>query len=417
MYLLTKISVLASAIPFLLLLGVGMLGSRAHAQTGIPAVGNTTVSLPNGGTEIYFWTAASPGFYRFDYWGNINNHGSLFVRVSRVENGVVTLLHSWAGAANFGDLHEQMFVGHSGETFLVEFTDWGAGGFGSISGECASNSTDVYEPNDTCLMAAPISSGLVSASVTTGSVDFYELQVPAGHTVTVDIPNGENMYYLNLQLVAASDPALCSGMGSNAPLSQGAPLLWTNGGSSTETVFLFVAIDPVSDLGCAEYDATVLIAPTAISKFCDPMDPHSGGFPAQLNGSLGSGFGSGLQLESNGGPPNQFGYFLVGTGLSEPGIPFGSGRLCLSVQTGEAIGRYNVGSGALQSLGRFDVFGVFQNLSGTANSGTGFDVPTDLPNGGGTISAGETWHFQMWFRDQNGGAGSTGFTNGLSVRF
>jgi hypothetical protein len=31
--------------------------------------------------------------------------------------------------------------------------------------------------------------------------------------------------------------------------------------------------------------------------------------------------------------------------------------------------------------------------------------------------AGDTWHFQAWFRDTAAAAGSSNFTNGLSVTF
>ncbi len=409
-----------------LVLGISMAfcGAQLHAHpnavakaVGGPVVGTTNVSLPNGGSATYSWTAPSAGVYYFDYWGSINNFGALFIRVSSVVNGNVTLLHSWAGAANAGDLHEAMSVAVAGESFLVEFTDWGAGGHGRIGGGCPSASTDFYEPNDTCLTASPITAGPLQAFVTENSVDYYELTIPAGDGVLIDFPNGSNLFYLDLQLIADTDPALCSGLASNTPLAEGSPLAWTNTGNLPATVYLFVAIDPSITLRCAAYEPMVSITPATFLNFCDPMDPHSGGVSAQLSGSFGSGVGSDLNLDVINGARDQFGYFLVGSGFSEPGISFGSGRLCLSVAPGEFISRYNVGGGPLQSLGRFDTFGVFKNLSGTSTTGDGFDVPTPIPTSGSAISSGETWHFQMWFRDSNGGTGSTGFTNGLSVRF
>ena len=55
------------------------------------------------------------------------------------------------------------------------------------------------------------------------------------------------------------------------------------------------------------------------------------------------------------------------------------------------------------------------NLSGTSTSGTGFDVPADLPGPiNGTITPGQTWNFQLWYRDV--GANSN-FTNGLAATY
>jgi len=152
-----------------------------------------------------------------------------------------------------------------------------------------------------------------------------------------------------------------------------------------------------------------------ISTFCDPAQNNSTGFPTVLSGALGAPVGSGLHLEASSGPPTQFGYFLVGTGIDQPGVALGSGFLCLSLQAPNVLGRYNVGGGALSSVGLFDAGGVLQNVVGTSTVGSGFDVPTDLPlPGTPTITAGSTWHFQLWHREN---AGDSNFSNGLSVTF
>lgn len=39
------------------------------------------------------------------------------------------------------------------------------------------------------------------------------------------------------------------------------------------------------------------------------------------------------------------------------------------------------------------------------------------PAGNGTITAGSTWHFQMWLRDPNGGGAGFTFTDGLALTF
>ncbi|MEZ6005483.1 MAG: hypothetical protein R3F33_15010 [Planctomycetota bacterium] len=150
------------------------------------------------------------------------------------------------------------------------------------------------------------------------------------------------------------------------------------------------------------------------STFCDPAANNSTGVPARLTGSPSGAAGSGLHLDVDQGPPTSFGYFLIGTGASDPGTPISQGFLCLAVSAGNQFGRYNVVGGALNSVGQFDAGGVLQNVVGTSSTGSGFDVPAAIPSIGGVISAGQTWHFQAWFREA---AGASNFSNGLSVTF
>ena len=88
------------------------------------------------------------------------------------------------------------------------------------------------------------------------------------------------------------------------------------------------------------------------------------------------------------------------------------------------LGRYdlnvaaNQNAPALASIGVFDAAGVLQNLVGTSTVGSGFDVPTTVPvTGSPTITAGETWHFQLWHRDFVGGQSSSNTTGGVAVSF
>ena len=125
------------------------------------------------------------------------------------------------------------------------------------------------------------------------------------------------------------------------------------------------------------------------------------------------GPGSAFHLAANDGPTIEFGYFLVSAGSVDPGVSVSDGRLCLTAP----IGRYLPvagGSYQLNSIGAFDLGGVFQSLSGNSSVGSGFDVPFTLPNPpGGMISAGATWNFQLWYRD---GVASN-FSDGISVTF
>ena len=100
-------------------------------------------------------------------------------------------------------------------------------------------------------------------------------------------------------------------------------------------------------------------------------------------------------------PPNEFGFFLV---ADQPGFvanPGGSdGNLCL----GGAIGRYNqlseIQFSGLERIIRLDL-----------------DLPdTPTPTGPTSIMAGQTWHFQAWFRDNTGGP-SSNFSEAVEVTF
>lgn len=152
-----------------------------------------------------------------------------------------------------------------------------------------------------------------------------------------------------------------------------------------------------------------------LSTFCDPAANNSTGLPTVLTGAMSAPGGSGLHLEAAQGPPGQFGYFLVGTAPQDPGAAVGSGFLCLSLTGGNLVGRYNVGGGNLNSIGLFDGSGILQNGVGTSSVGSGFDVPSALPlPGSPSIQSGETWHFQLWHREDGG---DSNLSNGLSVTF
>ncbi len=166
-------------------------------------------------------------------------------------------------------------------------------------------------------------------------------------------------------------------------------------------------------------------APSAIVLLCDPANPHHLGGSATLAAStLGAATPSGLHLECTDGPAGEFGFFLVSSG-STTALNIFNGVLCLD----SPQGRYNPqvatnqGLPSLNSLGVFDGSGALQNIVGTSATGSGFDVPSQLPfaPAGQTILSGSTWYFQCWFRDQvpplpNPGS-SANFSNVAMVPF
>ena len=101
----------------------------------------------------------------------------------------------------------------------------------------------------------------------------------------------------------------------------------------------------------------------------------------------------------------------MSAGANPSGVAVSQGLLCLS----PPLGRYNASAGpGLNSLGAFDASGVFQSLGGGSATGPGFDVPAVLPSPpGGVVTSGQTWHFQLWFRDGS----VSNFSDALSVTF
>lgn len=157
---------------------------------------------------------------------------------------------------------------------------------------------------------------------------------------------------------------------------------------------------------------------------CDPAQDHYLGDYVKLDtSSFGSGIGSDLNLQATDGPANEFAFVIVSAdGTAQ--INVFNGVLCL----GTPQGRYNPftatnqGFPQINSLAQFDASGVMRSLTGNATStgGTGFDVPLELPfsPAGQVIQPGDTWVFQVWYRDVISMPGdSANFSNTVSVTF
>ena len=164
--------------------------------------------------------------------------------------------------------------------------------------------------------------------------------------------------------------------------------------------------------------------PNPIGLSCQPSGVHHEGLAVTLGCSLaGSGAGAGLKLHADQGPTDAFGFFLVSASANQS-LPLFNGTLCLD----SPIGRYSQRVAndqqlpQLASIGVFDSTGVFMNLSGTAGSsgGVGFEVPLELPfsPGGTTIQPGDTWNFQLWYRDDpNSPAAGANLSDVLQATF
>ncbi len=206
--------------------------------------------------------------------------------------------------------------------------------------------------------------------------------------------------------------------GANSPLAVGCYFfggyLNTNGCGGPQNN-PFASFNTVLFASAGECDATPPVS------FCNPAGVNSSNASAVLKATAttGSGVGREWRLDCTGGPrlaTSGFGFVVVASSFSEPGLPVNQGVLCL----GQPQGRYNPGAGGPRnSLGQFDSNGCFENLSGTATTGNGFgfDIPDALPSPpGGSIVDGQTWHFQLWYRDVNP-TPTTNFSNGVSITF
>jgi len=284
---------------------------------------------------------------------------------------------------------------------------------------------DVFEENDTCVQALAMDAGtFTDLFAHVADPDYFALCVPEGVMLDCSVIFEHAAGDLDVYLWTSGDVNCGSGMAglalaSSTTLDDDEALTWTNNTGQLASVILELHIAPgTPGPPCNQYDLTLIGAdctPPAGTTFCDPMDNNSTGTPTVLAGNWGSGVGSDLHLEASGGPPNQFGFCLVGSASADPGLTISQGRLCLSSTGGNFWGRYSIVGTQFNSTGQFDALGQFVNLAGTAASGFGFDVPTNLPfSGSPPIQVGETWHFQVWHRD---GPGQSNFSNGLSVTF
>ncbi len=187
---------------------------------------------------------------------------------------------------------------------------------------------------------------------------------------------------------------------------------------------LFKPGGPASILVDAQVPSSGSDGEAVFEILCDPANDHFQGNYVKLDtSSFGTGIGSGVHIEATDGPISEFG-FLLGSAGGAGFNPIYSGILCLQLPTGRYNGNIanNQGVPAMDSLGQFDATGLFQSITGNATStgGSGFDLPLELPFTpmGQTISPGETWYFQLWYRDQIVMPGdSANFSNLLQVTF
>ena len=171
-------------------------------------------------------------------------------------------------------------------------------------------------------------------------------------------------------------------IGYTIPLPAGDYTFWLNQTGAVTTLTLEFEIQSAGSLG---------------SSYCGPAVNNSTGGPGVIT-ALGSSVAStgNLSLSASSLPNNQFAYYLASQTQAFVMGPGGSaGNLCL----GGTIGRFNSQVGSTGGTGTFGI---------TVNTGA---IPTSPSQ---PILAGQTWNFQLWYRDAGG---TSNFTDAVSVPF
>ncbi len=164
-----------------------------------------------------------------------------------------------------------------------------------------------------------------------------------------------------------------------------------------------VVLDDTNGAAMTDLDAVYLVElqQTAGTPYCDPAVVNSTTFPGVLK-AIGSdvAMDNNLVMEASDLPVGEFGYLLNGLGNNVTMNPGNSaGNLCVSGQ----IGRYNTVA---------DIFQTGPNGTGTITLDL-TNTPTNMAPT--SVVAGQTWYFQVWYRDTTGM--TSNFTNGVEILF
>ncbi|MEZ5975396.1 MAG: right-handed parallel beta-helix repeat-containing protein [Planctomycetota bacterium] len=153
---------------------------------------------------------------------------------------------------------------------------------------------------------------------------------------------------------------------------------------------------PIVDMGAFEYSMN------PGTYYC-PSSINSSGSPATITavGSVSLAMNN-LSLHGDSLPQGHFAFFLCGTQQGFVANPGGSvGNLCL----GGSLGRFN-GPGQILNAGTTGHISLSIDLTSLAQ-----------PSGPVAAMAGETWHFQCWYRDIILGFSTSNFTDAVSLTF
>ncbi len=276
----------------------------------------------------------------------------------------------------------------------------------SLPGDPCLQPDDLFEPNDNCSMATPVGDlSLQDYFLRKASPDFFELCVDPGDTLSVDAFFAHASGDLDLYLYSSLGCGAAQ-LASSTSSTDTETITWVNTTGISQTYVLEARIAASSVPDCSPYLLEIsgaggnCVPPTAVGQnYCGPAVPNSTGSPATI-----AGFGSDLAaandllLVSTGLPQNKAGYYLASLTQDFLQGPGGSdGNLCLGSPSARLVAQV-MNSGPAGSISvQVD----------TTN------IPSSPPQ---PILAGETWNFQLWYRDTNP-TSTSNFTDALSIPF
>ncbi len=282
-------------------------------------------------------------------------------------------------------------------------------------------SDDGYEDNDDCASAIRLTDGVeTDLLVQSGDDDFFEFEVAAGQTLTLDLLVPYSGADLEAYLYA-DDPAC----GDTLSFLQyvdastgGGTLAWTNTTGADQTYFAQVRLVSPGIQGCNAYDlrTTGALDPDVTTPFCFGDGSADAGFgpvdcPCGNNAGPGSGGGC-LHSESIG-----LGAVLTVTGSTS--VATDDLAFTVTGATSNQMGMLIQGHHAMAAPFKDGVYCMGNetrrievlNLDGAGSAATSSSIVTR-----GAVAVGRTRHYQAWFRDPGGACGTgSNFTQGITV--
>jgi len=447
----------------------GAAAAQNDECTGAIALLNNSVTAFDNSTatsSVTPWPCVTAGgIGGTDLWYSFTATSGNTVRVSLCGSGFDTLVQAFSGSCaslasiacndDFCGLQSQInFVGVNGTTYFIRVGGWNSAvGVGTIS----ITEQGPPPPAPVCnggVTGAPLlggNGGNIGGAVyfdlsVTSNVSITNLETnysaavgtPVGMQIwtapTTAVGNQANPAAWTLMamdngasqsaginsptfIVLASPLSLTTGSYGIALVSVGSAHAYTNGNGANQ-----VFTNGPYTLNAGSASNAPFTAPTFNPRvwngrlcdgapaglgvsYCGPAVPNTS-FASAVITAAGSATASAnnVTLTAASLPLNQFGFFL--TSQTQGFVPnpggISVGNLCL----GGTIGRY-VGPGQIMNAGPGGSFSLVLNLTQTP-AGPVF----------ASITAGQTWNFQAWFRDVlPGGSPTSNFTDGRSILF
>ena len=400
-------------------LGTWAFDTTNNTTSGFSGAGGCASAVTAEQDTFWQWTATAPGTYIID------TCGSSFDTVTAANLGVGCA----AVCEAFDDLacgvNSSVFVTNVnvGDAYLIQVGGWAVGEAGSgllniAFDPCSLLPDDQFEDNDDCNQTTTLGDGFYpDLFVAKSDMDFYELTVAAGSTLTVTLDhinaNGDSDIYLydsfgGCMGPSAGNPGCTGTLACSSTVADQETFMYSNPSNNTETYILKVSVWASTTTGdCNDYDLTIM-GTTGTggggvgTSYCT-ANPNSTGNAGVIS-ATGSALAAGnnVTLTADQLPLNAFGFFLTSQSQGLVMNPGGSqGNLCL----GGSIGRY-VGPGQIKNSGAAGSIELLLDLTQT---------PT--PMGLVQVNAGETWNFTTWHRDSSPGGATSNFTDGVSILF